>query len=197
MKDATTPTRLRPVRYAARAQPMTLEEYAESDEPADGYRYELVRGQMVVQEPVAGYSHGHSQSTLIWRLGNWMEAFGEGTILGPTGCIISDSPATVRGPDISVLLKRRSSEGEPGNWIRGAPDVAIEILSPSNRPGEMREKISDYFAAGALRVWIVDPKTRTVTIHRANGSKTIFRQGDRLEDPEVLPGFAVEVGELF
>ncbi len=197
MEDATTPIHLRSVRYDAPRRPMTVEEYAQLDEPEDGYRYELVRGQMVVQEPVAGYSHGHSQGTLIRRLGNWMEAFGEGTILGPTGCIISDSPATVRGPDISVLLKRRSSEGEPGNWIRGAPDVAIEILSPSNRPGEMRDKISDYFAAGALRVWIVDPKTRTVTIRGADGSKTIFREGDRLEDPEVLPEFAVEVADLF
>ncbi len=61
----------------------------------------------------------------------------------------------------------------------------------------MREKTSDYFAAGALRVWIVDPKTRTVTIRRADGPETIFREGDRLEDPDALPEFAVEVGELF
>ena len=61
----------------------------------------------------------------------------------------------------------------------------------------MREKMRDYFDAGALRVWIVDPKTRTVTIHRADGSETIFRDADRLEDPDVLPGFVLEVRELF
>ena len=61
----------------------------------------------------------------------------------------------------------------------------------------MRDKISDYFAAGALRVWIVDPKTRTITIRRTDASEIIFQEGDRLEDPEVLPGFAVEVAELF
>ena len=61
----------------------------------------------------------------------------------------------------------------------------------------MREKIRDYFKAGALRVWIVDTKTRTVTIHRADGSEKIFQEDDRLEDPDVLPGFAVGVGELF
>ena len=59
------------------------------------------------------------------------------------------------------------------------------------------EKMRDYFNAGALRVWIVDPKTCTVTIHRADGSETIFRDGDRLEDPDVLPGFGLEVEELF
>ena len=114
MKNALTQTRLRAIRYAAPPRPMTLEEYARLDEPDDGYRYELIRGRMVVQEPVTGYGHGSSQSTLIWRLCDWMEAFGEGVILGPVGCIISDRPATVRGPDIAVLLKRRSWEGEPG-----------------------------------------------------------------------------------
>ncbi len=131
------------------------------------------------------------------RLNNWMEAFGQGEVFAQVGFIVSDNPATVREPDSAVLLKRRPWEDEPGNWIRGAPDVAIEILSPSNRPGEMCEKIIDYFAAGALRVWIVAPKTRTVTIRRADKSETIFREGDRLEDPEVLPGFALEVEKLF
>ena len=80
MKDATTPTRLRPVRYDERPRPMTLEEYAESDEPEDGYRYELVRGQMLVQEPAPGGPHGHSQNRLVWRLNNWMQAFGQGEV---------------------------------------------------------------------------------------------------------------------
>ena len=195
MKDA--PTRLRPVRYDARARPMTLKEYAESDEPEDGYRYELVRGQMVVQEPAPGGPHGRSQNRLVWRLNNWMQAFGQGEVFAQVGFIVSDNPATVREPDAAVLLKRRPWEDEPGNWIRGAPDVAIEILSPSNRPGEMREKISDYFAAGALRVWIVNPKTRTVTIRRTDASETIFQEENRLEDPEVLPGFALEVEDVF
>ncbi len=197
MEDATTPTRLRPVRYGERPRSMTLEEYAESDEPADGYRYELVRGQMVAQEPAPGAPHGRSQNRLVWRLNNWMEAFGQGEVFAQVGFIVSDNPATVREPDAAVLLKRRPWKGEPGNWIRGAPDVAIEILSPSNRPGEMREKTSDYFSAGALRVWIVDPKTRTVTIRRADGPETVFQEGDRLEDPEVLPGFALEVEDVF
>ena len=197
MKNALAQARSENIRYAVPPRPMTLEEYARQDEPDDGYRYELIRGRMVVQEPVTGYGHGWTQSILIRRLGDWMEAFGEGVILGPVGCILSDRPATVRGPDIAVLLERRSEEGEPGNWIRGAPDVAIEILSPSNRPGEMREKIRDYFEADALRVWIVDPKTRTVTIHQTDGSKKIFQEGDLLEDPDVLPGFAVGVEELF
>ena len=177
-------------------QPMTVEEYARFDEPDDGYSSELFRG-IIIREPPRGGPHGRSQSILARRLGNWMETFGRGEIFVQTGFIISDHPATVREPDVAVLLKRRSWEGEPGSWIRGAPDVAVEALSPSNRPGAMREKMRDYFDAGALRVWTVDPKTRTVTIHRADGSETIFRDADRLEDPDVLPGFVLEVRELF
>lgn len=197
MKDAPVKIRRNAGQNAAARRPMTVEEYALLEEPDDGYRYELVRNRMVVQEPVTGGPHGRSQSILIQRLREWMDAFGHGMVLGTTGFIISDRPATVRGPDVAVLLKRRSWEGEPGDWIRGAPDVAIEILSPPNRPGALREKIRDYFDAGALRVWIADPKTRTVTIWRKDGSKTIFQSGDRLEDPDVLPGFSMETGELF
>ena len=197
MKDATTPIRLRSVRCDERPRPMTLEEYAESDEPEDGYRYELVRGQMVVQEPAPGYPHSFVHSRLVRHLGNWTCQAGRGDVAVEMDCIVSTNPATVRRPDISLFIEPKPWEDTPGNWAQGAPEIAIEILSPSNRPGEMREKISDYFAAGALRAWIVDPKTRTITIRRADGSETIFREGDRLEDPEVLPGFAVEVGELF
>ena len=196
MTTVRTQTRARTEKSPASPRPMTVEEYARFDEPDDGYSSELFRG-IVIREPLPGWSHGRSQSILARRLGNWMEAFGQGEVFAETGFIISDRPATVRGPDVAVLLDRRFREGEPGNWIRGAPDVAIEVLSPSNRPGAMREKMRDYFEAGALRVWMVDPKTRTVIIHQADGSKTTFRDGDRLEDPEVLPGFVLEVRELF
>ncbi len=61
----------------------------------------------------------------------------------------------------------------------------------------MRERMEDYFGAGALRVWIVDPTARTVVIHRPDETLMLFKDGDRLEDREVLPGFALDVAELF
>ena len=131
-----TETRVRPGKNPVPAQAMTVEEYARFEEPDDGYSSELFRG-MVIREPLPGGSHGRSQSILARRLGNWMEAFGQGEVFAETGFIISDCPATVRGPDVAVLLDRRSWEDEPGNWIRGAPDVAVEVLSPSNRLGEV------------------------------------------------------------
>ena len=178
-------------------RPMTVEEYARFEEPEDGYRYELVRGMLMVQEPGPGYPHGFLQADLAWHLGNWAHQTGRGNVAVAMDCIIGMTPATVRRPDISVFLEPGSWENTPGNWAQGAPEIAIKVLSPSNRPAAMREKMRDYFDAGALRVWMVDPKTRTVTIHRADGSETIFRDGDRLEDPDVLPGFGLEVEELF
>ena len=103
----------------------------------------------------------------------------------------------MRIPDVAVLLRRRSTDNEPGGWVRGAPDIAVEVLSPSNTPRQMRERMDDYFGAGALRVWIVDPTARTVVIHRPDETSMLFKDGDCLEDPEILPGFALDVAELF
>ncbi len=197
MKNAPAQARVRNIRYAAPPRPMTVEEYAQLEEPEGGYRYELVRGRMVVQEPGPGYPHVFVHSRLVWHLGDWTRRTGCGDVAVEMDCIVSTNPATVRRPDIAVFLEPQPWEDTPGRWAPGAPEIAIEILSPSNRPGEMRDKTHDYFSAGALRVWIVDPKTRTVTIHRADGSEKIFQEGDLLEDPDVLPGFAVGVGELF
>ena len=115
--------------------------------------------------------------------------FVKGMVSMDCGCILAEDPDTVRFPDVAVLLRQSARD-----WLHGAPDVAIEVLSPSNTPQGIREKTQDYFAAGALRVWIVDPKARTVLICRADGAATLFEDTDRLEDPEVLPGFALEMG---
>ena len=197
MTTVRTQTRMRIGKDPVPPRPMTVEEYARFEEPEDEYRYELVRGVLTVEEPGPGYPHGSLQADLSRHLGNWARQTGHGDVAVDMGCIIDMTRATVRRPDICIFLEPVSWENTPGNWAQGAPDIAIEVLSPSNRPGAMREKMRDYFEAGALRVWIVDPKTRTVTIHRADGSETIFRDGDRLEDPDVMPGFGVEMKELF
>lgn len=77
----------------------------------------------------------------------------------------------------------------------GAPDLAVEVISPSNTPREIDDRISDYFAAGCQRVWIVYPEEREVYIHGLAGV-TRRRGTDSLEDPELLPGFSTKVSEL-
>ena len=175
---------------------MTLEEYANLPESDHAYRCELVRG-MIVREPGVVFRHGRLQANLVWRLKNWTQRSGYGEVVGECDYVISEDLDTVRIPDASVLLRSVSPEDLFCGRVRGAPDIAIEILSPSDTPPEMREKIADYLGAGALRVWIVDMKARTVAVHRADGGMTLFADGDRLEDPETLPGFDLEIPTLF
>ena len=175
---------------------MTIEEYASLPELEDGYTCELVRG-VVVREPDPAWSHRLLQFKLGKRLDAWIEQAGQGEVGLEGDCILSENPDTVRIPDVAVLLRRRSTDNEPGGWVRGAPDIAIEVLSPSNTPRQMRERMDDYFGAGTLRVWIVDPTAHTVVIHRPDETSMPFKDGDHLEDPEILPGFALDVAELF
>lgn len=179
-----------------RPRNMSLKEYARLPEPEDGYTCELVQG-MVVREPGPAWSHRLLQFRLARHLHAWIEETGQGEVGLEGDCIIRENPDTVRVPDVAVLLQHRIFDNEPGGWIRGAPDIAIEVLSPSNTVRQMREKTIEYFEAGALRVWIVDPKARSIVIHRPDGTLSLFLEGDRLEDAEALPGFALDLAELF
>jgi len=174
----------------------TLKGYAESDEPEDEHVTELVRG-TVVREPRPGRAHARVQFELARRLGNWVEERGSGEILGESGFILSDDPPIVRGPDVAVVLSPPSGDDEPGGWIRGAPDVAIEVLSPSDTSSVMQQKTLEYLEAGAARVWIVDPEANTVTVYRPDGSAALLRAPQRLDGEDVLPGFSLPLGELF
>lgn len=174
---------------------MTLEEYAALDEPDERYVSELVRG-VVVREPRPGSLHGRVQVAIAAELRLWARERGA-TVTAESGYILSVEPATLRGPDVGVTLPGRSSEGEPGGWIRGAPDVAVEVLSPSDTATAIHIETSDYLAAGARLVWIVDPVLRTVTIHRPDGSARVLGSDETLEGEDVLEGFSVRVAELF
>jgi Uma2 family endonuclease len=174
---------------------MTLEEYANLDEPDERYVSELVRG-VVVREPLPGSDHGRVQVTMASVLKQWARKAGA-DVTAESGYILSEEPATLRGPDVAVVLRPRSTRGQPGGWIRGAPDVAVEVLSPSNTSSAMQEKTLDYLGAGAKLVWLVDPKARTVTVIRQDGSARILRAHEILDGEDVLAGFSVPVSELF
>lgn len=173
----------------------TLEAYAAWREPGDDDRTELVRGR-VVRQPRPARGHGRLQVELAWHLRTWVEVQGRGEVLVESGFVLSESPPTVRGPDVSLLLEPVRG-AESSGWLRGAPDLAVEVLSPSDRPAAMRPKVQEYLSCGARRVWIVDPEARTLTIHRPDGPVTVLGRSDRLTDEALLPGFALSLEELF
>src|SRR5262249_18887997 len=108
-------------------------------------------------------------------------------------------PKLVRGPDASfVSWKTRPERVVPQEQIsKQVPDLAVEILSPSNTPAEMRIKLKEYFLGGVKLVWIIDPETRTAEAYTAPDKKTATPASGTLDGGEVLPGFRLPLAKLF
>ncbi len=164
--------------------------------PDDDYRYELVRGRLL-RRTLPGMRHGRIVALVASRLGHFIEAHDLGTILGASGYLLEWNPDTVRAPDVSFIAAERLPPDQiPHGYPTLAPDLAVEVLSPSERPGARREKMRDYFAAGTRLVWEVDPAQRTITVYRSAHDGTTLAATDELTGAEVLPGFVCRVGEL-
>lgn len=153
---------------------------------------ELVRGRLVMMMPPGG-RHGKLANLLAHRLTAFVEESGAGTVLAETGFLLSRDPDTVRAPGVAFL---RTGREIGDGFIDGAPDLAIEIVSPGNRAGYVREKVAEWLEAGAEAVWVVDPRARTVVVHEAIGEPRVLNDTATLRGGAVLPGFRVELGEL-
>src|SRR5262245_20352488 len=174
---------------------MTADEYARL--PDDGVRYELQAG-VLVSEPIPISRHARAQVRMAVVLERFVEPRRLGYVFGENGYLLATDPDTVRGPDVSFVRADRFDPDEAARgFLRGAPDLAVEILSPSNRPGEIHGKVADYLAAGCKLVWVVDPKRRIVTVYRTLLSPRRIGVDDLLDGEDVLPGFSVPVSALF
>lgn len=175
--------------------PMTLADYARLDERADAHVSELVRG-VVVREPRPGRSHGRVQTRIAAELDGWAGPLG-GDVTTESGYVLSEGPDTLRGPDVAVVLDPGARRTTRGGWVYGAPDVAVEVLSPGDASTAIQQKTLDYLGAGARLVWIIDPMARTVTVYRADGSARLLRRDEMLEGEDVLRDFSVLLSALF
>jgi Uma2 family endonuclease len=117
-----------------------------------------------------------------------------GTILAGTGFVLSRDPDTVRAPDV-VFLRADREIGD--GFIDGAPELAVELVSPGDRPGYLREKVAEWLEAGAEAVWVVDPRAGTVTVPEGARGPRVLEETDTLDGGLVLPGFALDLRELF
>ena len=176
------------------AKLVTLEVYAALQEPDERFVTEVVRGRLV-REPIPSWEHGRLQARIGHLLFAWVEEHGHGEVGGASGYVLSEDPATVRGPDVAVVLDPKAAA--VGGWTLGAPDLAVEVLSPSNTSTAIQEKVLDYLGAGASLVWVVDPSARTVTVYRPDGSARLLRGDETLSGEDVLPGFSVTLDRLF
>jgi Uma2 family endonuclease len=161
-------------------------------------RRELVRGRLV-REPPAGYEHGRLGSRLLLRVARHVEERALGETLGSeTGFILFEDPPTVRAPDVAFVSAGRVPDaGSRAGFARLAPDLAVEVVSPSNRLSEIQDKALDYLAAGSRLVWVLEPEGKRVVVYRTREDIRILMEGDVLDGEDVLPGFSVPVAELF
>jgi Uma2 family endonuclease len=145
-----------------------------------------------------GGQHGAIAVALATMLRQWMQQSGGGYVGVEAGYVLGHDPDTVRGPDVSyVRADRISPSGIPEAFWPFAPDLAVEIVSPSETAEEVRGKVHDFLAGGTLLVWVVYPRAREVVAHTADGLARTYGEADVLENSEVLPGFSCPVADLF
>jgi len=166
---------------------MTAEELLRLNLP--NKRTELVRGVLVVREP-AGYQHGDVAMRLAAAIFTHVQARGLGRVFAAeTGFTLARKPDTVRAPDVAFISTARLPDPPPRGFAELAPDLAVEVLSPDDRPGEVLAKVADWLNAGARLVWVVDPVRVLARVYRADGSESILDDPDALRGEDVLPGF--------
>ena len=161
-------------------------------------RRELVRGEVRVMAP-GGFEHGAIGVNVTLFLANHVARQRLGVVLGAdTGFVLSRNPDSVRAPDVAfVAAARIPAAGLPVKFWEGAPDLAVEVVSPGDTLEEVEEKVDDYLDAGTRMVLVVNPKRRTVTVHRPGAQPLILRHADTIDGADVVPGLSLPVAEVF
>lgn len=166
------------------------------DKPGLG-RCELVHGELAMMTP-AGYQHGRIVSRINARLENYVDHEALGEVTGAeTGFQIARDPDTVRAPDVGFVCADRVPSAPTTGFFQGAPDLAVEVLSPSDRAGEVLAKVQDWLGAGCRAVWLIDPANQTVSVCDDRNQTVALHSSDELTGGDVIPGFCVTVADIF
>jgi len=173
---------------------LTAEELEELPDD-DSVQIELDEGELITMPP-AGGQHGKCGVAIITILQNYVKPRRLGGLYTPdTGFRLND--LTVRAPDVAFVKQARMSELHAVGYIKGAPDLAVEILSPSDTFRQTMRKVKQYFASGTHTVWIVYPDRKEVQILESTGADRLLEAADAIEAPDLLPGFSVPISEFF
>ena len=146
----------------------------------------------------AGEEHGWLSAMIAADLTVFVRQHRLGRVyVADTGFQIAHDPDTVRAPDVAFICAERAGERPGVKFFPGAPDLAVEVLSPTDRAGEVLAKVHDWLDAGCRAVWLVDPRTRTVTVYRSRSRINVLAIGDQISGDDVVEGFTLPVAEIF
>jgi Uma2 family endonuclease len=177
-------------------QGVTAEQLLQMED--DGFRYDLIEGELDKMPP-AGGRHGDVAAELgaLLRVHTKQQRLGK-TFAAETGFLMARNPDVVLGPDVSfVRAERVPAQGVPEGYFPGSPDLAVEVISPSQSRPKIEKKVAIFLAHGAQAVVVLDPKRRTATIRRPKSPVETLGEGDTLELGFVVTGFSVALADLF
>ncbi len=158
---------------------------------------ELIDGRIMSMIPTGG-EHGRIEFYLGAELTQFVRNQHIGWVLGgEVGIYTQRNPDTVRGADVVVLSKERAPDGPAKGFLEVAPEVVVEVMSPTNRWEMMRRKIEEYFSIGVAQVWVIEPDNRVILIYKSAIDVQKFIEGELLHGEGILEGFTLDVTELF
>lgn len=163
----------------------------------DGQRYELVNGELVDMGN-SGMEHGFIASILNVRIGGYVLEYGLGVICDSSTAFTLKS-GNKRSPDLSFVSKERlrGLKRLPKGYFQGAPDLAVEVISPSNTYEEIHEKLIEYFDNGCRLAWVIYPDEQYVLVYHQPQPEVMLKFQDDLDGETVIPGFTLPLAELF
>ena len=164
--------------------------------PDDGMQRELIRGVLTEDMP-PGYQHGLVESRIARLLANFAEDndFGE-VLTGDSGFVLERDPDTVRGPDVAWISPGRLEDRVVG-YAELAPDLVVEVKSPSNSNREMADRALMWLSHGTTMALVADPLSATLTLYRPEQPPMVLSDGDEFDGGDVLPGFTAPVWSFF
>jgi Uma2 family endonuclease len=166
--------------------------------PDDGFRYELVQGELRQMKP-AGNVHGRVAMSFAWRLARYVEENQLGTVYAAeTGFRLASDPDTVRAPDVAFVSRARvEALGEVEGFWPEAPDLAVEAVSPGDSYSEVEEKVFAWLDASTKMVVVINPRQRSATVYKSPTDIVALTEADVLAGGDVVPGFELAVREIF
>ncbi len=173
----------------------TIDDLSQID---DLNRYDLIRGELVCLAP-AESRHGEVSAVLVGSLWKHVSERSLGKVYSSeTGFILDQNPDTLLAPDAAFVLSNRlPPKEERESFLPIAPDLVVEVVSPSDRLTSLTDKVKAYLDAGVRLVWLVEPRRERITVYTQDHSYRMLTVEDELDGGDVLPEYRLPVAEVF